>query len=567
MKSATKISLCLLLLAAPLRAQTPTDFAGWTARATELLNSPGEGENEIRRKWDQGTKATEAGKALMEAAKLAPDEATKFKTLDDAGAAFAKGNASRKEAAEAYGLARDVASIDPKERGRVGLEAATISGEVADYEKVVAIEGATNEQKAKAHAEIAVRDSIAKDNAGAADHYEIASRLDPTQANVWLGMASVNAQKITPATDAETMLDRVYKTWISWMESTKKTDDEIAGSRPYYLQNWARDLQAIGVSGRAITLWQEVGDNPKFSQPLRYDSLKNAATEAQKIKDYDKALLLWQKAGQINPTEYLRAQEVALGRSNAQLSKGDFAKSRDELSVLLTHPKVGNRDKEAILLAQSSLYFDEADALEKKNTPVAQVATSETAGIKVLNDVWAMPTSSEGALLQVVLAKVQRDLKKNKLTEAHEEVKTAISTFTARKFDVQWLQQLHILNGDVYRAEKQYENAMISYSTGIVQGDWNGTALVPNQAIYSAAISMLIEATDAKKFDEAHKVVDWLDKWRVPLDPTVLYKIELEVKAGNKEVARALITKNKPLIFQDDSKKKLAELETLANAN
>ncbi len=567
MPAVTKISLCLLLLAAPLRAQTPTDFAGWTAKATALLNAPGEGENDIRRTWDKGTKATEAGKAFLEAAKLAPDDAAKFKTLDSAGAAFAKGNASNQEAIAAYGQARDITSIAPEERARVGLEAAKLSGEIADYEKVVAIEKASDKQKAQAYAAIAVKSSVAKDDATAARSYLFAAQLDATQANYWLGLASVNAQRITPAKDAETILDSVYKAWIAWMESGDKTPDEKVSARPYYLSNWARDLQKIGASERAIALWQEVGDTSKAADQLRYDALKNAANESQKLKEYDSALLLWQKAGQVPPASYLRAQEVALGRSNAQLGKGNYSQTRAELGVLLVHPKVGALDKEGILLTQSGLYFDEADALEKKNAPAAQTAPLEAAGTKILDDLWAMPTASEAALLQVVFKRVNRDSKKPDYTAAHNEVKAGIEKFTARGFAMEWLQQLHILNGDVYRQEKQYTNAMISYSTGIVRPQWNGTSLVPNQPIYSAAIGMLTEATAAGNFDEARKVVEWLDKWQVPLDPTVLYKIELEIKAGNKETARDLITKNKPLIYQEDSKKKLAELETLANAN
>ncbi|RYX83253.1 hypothetical protein EON83_15410 [bacterium] len=567
MHSAIKISLCLLLLTVPLQAQTPTDFAGWKAKATELLNAPGEGENEIRRKWDQGTKATEAGKALMEAAKLAPDAAAKFKTLDSAGAAFAKGNGSNREAIEAYQQARDITSAPPEERARVGLEAAKLSFDIADYEKVVAITGASDKQKAQAYVEIGLKSGVVKDFNRAAQSYEMAAKLDKTKANSYLDSASVYAQQMTPVANGEAMLDSVYKAKLKLIDESERTDDEKATSRPYVLANWARDINAIGVSERASTLWQQAADSPKATEQLRYDSLKNAATAAQKSKDYDGAFTLWAKVGKIANDSYLSAQEVALGRSDALLSKGEYTKTRDELGTLLTHPKAGPREKEGILLTQSSLYFDEADALEKKPAPAEQIAASEAEGVKMMDTLWAIPTTSDAAMLQIMVKKTERKLKKKEYVAAHELVSAGITKFTERKLGTEWLQQLHILNGDIYRGEKQYASAMISYSTGIIRQGWDGAALVPNQPIYNAAIGMLSEATEAKKFDEARKVVEWLDKWQVPVDPTVLYKIELEIKAGNKEAARELITKNKPLIAQEESKKKLAELETLAFAN
>jgi hypothetical protein len=517
------VAFCLsALLAVPALAQTYTELEN---KANEMLKLHKQNKgNGVTTPWDQKDAAFQAGDIWMQAATLAADDQQRFHAYDQAGLAYGQAQTLGKDAQEAYRLARDIATINPVERARVGLEVARRERTFANYEFVATLAGATAEQRGHAYAEMAATFIVAANtdpqlNAKAVEYRQLAAaqyaKHDLGKADTELGMASVAALKIPDNKQAVGAVDQVFQALLALPFSEHKAMREARVKI-----RWADSLAKLKENDRALALWTSVGGSSAFSADQREEAWLKAAELYQSLKQIDAALNAFDAASKLRSENFVFSEKIA----NKKLQLLDAAKRPEQslgvLSKLAQHPQIRPERREELQLEQARRLF-------KMGKP----GDAET----LLAGIAAAPHQAGESILQVTAVRAQGLLDKSDLAGARKAVEAGLAQLTSAQFNQQY-RSLQMLSGQLYQHEKQPLKAFEAYSTACRISD---TVCQPNAQLVSLAEQALKSALADKKLDEASQIVADFDlSWQAHPIMKSLFKARLNIASGNAEAAK-----------------------------
>lgn len=549
----TSLSLCLAAwLCVCALAQSYDELQ---TKATALMQKHQYNKNNgVKTPWDQKDAAFQAGDLWMEAAKLAKDDKQRFHAYDQAGAAYGQAQTLGDDAIKAYVLARDLTTIDPVERARVGLEVARRQRTFANYEFVAKLEGATPEQRGQAYHEMSSTFLTATDpgqKAKVVEYRQLAAaqyaKYDLMKADTELGMASVTALEIPDQAQAVASLDSVYKDLAAL---PFKEDKELREARLKI--RWADGLAKLKNPQRALALWKEVGSNTKFDADYREDAWLKAAKLYEAQAQVDAALEALEAASKLRPENFVFSEKIAKEKIRLLDAAKRLEPSVAVVAKLSQHPQVRPEKREELKL-------DQARRLYK----LGQAAEAE----KVLAAITAAPAQGGASVYQVAAVRAQAMVDKKDLAGARKIVDAALIELKQPNMD-QIYRATEVMSGTLYRQEKQYLKAFQAYSIACRLNDGFSQ---PSQQLLDHVDQTLKEALLAKQFDQARGVVDGVVKtWQVnPIIP-LLFRARLAAATGDKVAGQEAVSQARAQLklqyygekLEADLAKEINELET-----
>lgn len=513
-----RTAIALLLLSLPLYAQS---FESQADQATRLLQQFRlDKGNGVKTPWNERDKASLAGDAWLEAAKLATTDAQRFTAYESAGLAFAESQALGDDALKAFRLARDVTGASAEQRARAGILAARRSSTREEWQQVVSLAGATPQQLATAYHEIALTYLVpakadASLNLKVVQNYEKAAeqmlRYDARAADTELGMATVVAQSIPNQSEAVATLDRLYKTLLALPLSP----DQKALRNSRLESSWAAGLQKLKALDRAVATWERVGKNPAYPAEQREEALVKAAETLQSQGKPEAALVALQAATPLRADNFVfstRLAEKKLALLDAQKKPAEALKV---VQALAKHPQVTAAARESLQLAQARYLFR-----------MGKAAEAETA----LAGLWSAPPRGAESLYQVIATRAQDAVDRKDFSGAHAHLDTGLARFQEIQANPA---RLTYLNARIYATEKNYTRALECYAACCT----TAAGITPSETVQKEVRQLLAQALQEKRNAEAQAIATAVASWRV--DPMVPALMQAQVAAASGDAASA----------------------------
>lgn len=515
-------SIILLGLTLGSSAQT---FEQLKARAVELLLQHDQDKAKgVKTSWDEKDKAYQAGDLWLEAAKVASDDRQKFEAYDSAGEAYGKAQTLGKESLNAYLLARGIPSIPDPERARVGWEVARRSHQRSDYEFIVGLKRATDEQKAAAYKEIGSSYIVAsKDEPklkyNIVENYLLSgfeyAKFDARKAEVILGMATVNALEIPDQTLAVKQLDKVNQ---ARLELPLEDKDSI--HKAMVELSWAKSLSKLAAHERAASLWRSIGRNKAYKSDFREEAWLALADLYHTQKKLQPALEALDAAAKERSDNFVFSEKIA----NKRIALYDQAKLPADAAAVLKslsdHPKASAQKREQLRLNLAQRLY--------------QLKRDSEAN-RLLTELLEKPAQGPETTLQVTNISAQHAVDHKDLGLAREIVDSGLAQLAQSRADEQW-RRLKVVSGNLYQNQQDYSAAFQAYSDSCQAYDGFCT---PNNQVVNLTHTALKAAVQEKKLDQAKAIVEGLaQKWRVHPIIGAVFRARYQVAANDREGAR-----------------------------
>lgn len=566
------------LITAPVLAQTappPTNYAGWMTRGREFLASPGEGENEIRRNYDRDvTKPRQAGEAFAQAGALATTDAEKYEAWNQSGLAFKKALNSE-GIYKAFSTIRQLKGITDEQRAQAAYEAAKAFIQVnynrpkeqkrpdqvvAEFKTLFDLPRVPGPLAAQGHQDLAMVYAQDQRFLEAAIEYEKAAALDPKAAEQALEFGTANLRKVVPSGQTLTVLDRLYKLRLSTGKTVDTADQEKArGWTRYYKKQWADDLLMQGAPVRAIALWIEVANDPGTNAADRYDLLLRVATTYDAQKDYPAAQAAYDRLRQLPGLSFERTWKAVQGRANAFANAKDYDKARSEMRRILDTPNVSADAKVYALMQIGDYHRIQANEFRAAKTKLEQASIQDQLAIQQYEAALVLPGATSVALKDAVVARAQAEMDQGRTAGAHTQIQRGLEMLKGQPIEL--LQELRKSDAVIYRAEKDYTNAMASLSLASVRVTYLGSGYAPDQTTQTLAFQMYQETLQAKNWEAARIVVATLKTWGLNENQELLLLSQIELGAGNTTAAQPMMEKLSKAYLGPEDKKLYEELK------
>jgi hypothetical protein len=542
------------------------------ARGRGYLAAPGEGENEIRRKYDKSfNKPRQAAEAFSKAAPLAPNESARFEAWNEAGKGF-KDSYHFPEAYAAFSKARDVPDATAAQRAQAALDAAKTFQSVnysfakdkkqddvvvAEFKKLFAIPNAPKEVLALGHRELGSFYHSKEKYLEAALEYEAAAPLVPSTADSDFDSATYNVEKLPPSPQTLAIIERIYKTRLTMGKSASQTDPaNAAGWRKYYRRQWAEALIKQKAPARAIAVWNEVANDATIPLQDRFEVLQKIAQTQQDAKDYTGTVATYERIRSLPGVKFSQVQVATYGKVEAYENAKSYSKARDQLASLLTNAEATVDQKANALIKIGSLHRAEANQLRVATAKAAQPAASEKEAIASFEAALATEGISNQTKYSALLERIQVEADGKRMQAAHDQVTRGQQLFKTEAA-IGYLRGLQKVNARLYRFEKDYTNALASLSLASFQSTPQGVGYRPDAETQQLASGIYQETLANKNWDAARQTVAELQKWGLMENDRLLMLSRIEVEAGNFEVARPMLQKLPEWYTKSDAHKKV----------
>lgn len=519
-----KTALLLLCLAGPLWAQS---FESQAAQATRLMEQHKfDKGNGVKTPWSERDKASLAGDAWLEAAKLATSDAQRFHAYESAGLAYADSQTLGDEALKAFRLARDVAGAPGEGRARAGIAAAYRAHTRAEWELLPAIAGATPQQLAKAYDEIGKSYIVdAKKDPGLnlkiVEGYEKAAeqmaKYDPQAADTELGIASVVAQSIPKGPSAIVTTDRIYKTLLALPLSP--TQKPLRNSMIEL--RWAEGLFKVGAGERAVSLWRAVGKNATYPVDQREQAYLKAAEALKGQGKVDQALAALAAAAGPRGDNFVFRSKVAEKQLELMEAEKRYADELKVLQALTSHPKLPADRKETLLLEQARVLYK-----------LSKNKEAET----LLAPLWTSPPRGGESIVAVAVTRAQAAIDRKDLARARLEIEAGRTRLGELKAPTQ---QLDYVSARLYVAEKRYGKALEAYAACCT----TNLGVNPSPQVFQEVRNMFAQALQEKKLEEARAIVQAVAGWRVEAIYQSLMAAQLAAATGDAAAGNAALAR------------------------
>lgn len=554
--------------APPVTAMPLTDdFAGWMAKGREYLAHPGEGENDVRRKWDKSfIKPEQAAKAFLEAAAKAPGAEAKFEALNEAGKSF-RSSYKFERAYEAFIKARDL-RVAADLRAQAALDAATTYQTVnnglkkeerkpdlvvQEFNLVQGIPGAPVAIRAEAHRLLGLYLAIEKRYMGAILEYEAAARLDPLKAEANINSAIGNLSHLEPSPEAVAIVDRVY-TFSLNLRASKITDPNDAGiGERLARKQWASQLLRLKAAARAVQELTKVANDPRLPATDQYDALKSLAATQREAKDFKGALATYDRTLAIANLAFFRLKETAYSKAEVQANSGDYVGATTTLEKLSSNPQAQPDNKGEFFQQIAKIHNFQAKNLAAANkgaNVTKQLSDARQAYAAGLN----VPNLSSQAKLSLITDWSIFEAEHGNFVAAHQQVQNGLELFKTG-FPL-YQQSLYKTDARIYGAAKEYEKAMAS----LVMASLVKTNAYDRE-IGTLSMDLYHHALGEKQWDSAKHIVDVLVRTGLSEPDKLLMLAQIETEAGNKEAARAHLAGLAGKYLFGDKKKLYDELK------
>lgn len=519
-----KSALVLLLLTRLAWAQ---NFESQASQAASLLQQHKQDKaNGVKTPWSSRDKASLAGDAWMEAAKLASTDAQRFQAYESAGLAYADSQTLGDEAMKAFRLARDVAGASGEERARAGILAARRAHTREEWELVTALAGATPEQLATAYHEIGLSYlTPAKTDASlyvkVIEGYEKAAaqmvKYNPQAADTELGIASVTTHSLPPSAATTAVVDRVYQSLLALPLSP----DQKAMRNARLEISWGGSLEKVKAPDRAIALWEKVGKNTAYSAERREEGWVKAAEALKAQGKIDRALAALQAATPLRADNYVFSSRLAEKKLDLLLAPKRYAEALQVVQTLARHPKLPAARKETLLLEQAKYLF----RLSKTREAEA-----------LLTPLWQTPPRGGDTIYQVSTIRAQAALDRKDPAGARREVEAGLARVGELRAAPN---QLNYISAKLYVAEKNYAKALEAYASCAT----TAAGVIPSETVVNEVRQMFQQAIAEKKLAEASAISQAVSSWRVDRILPPLLQAQLAAASGDSATARAAIAR------------------------
>lgn len=520
-----KTALLLLFLAGPLWAQT---FESQSAQASALLQQhKQEKASGVKTPWNTRDKASLAGDAWLEAARLAGSDAQRFQAYESAGLAYADSQNLSDDAVKAFRQARDVAGAAGADRARAGILAARRTRTRAEWEAVAALAGATPQQLATVYSEIGLTYlQPAKTepalNLKVVEYYEKAAQqmaqYDAQAADTQLGMATVLAQSIPDGSVAAATEDRLYKTLLALPLSP----DQKALRNARLEISWGSSLEKVKAFDRAIALWEGAGRKQGYAAEYREEAWIKAAELLQKLGKIDHALADLQAATPLRADNYVFSSGLAQKKLDLLDAHKRWADSLKVVEALARHPKLPAEHREPMLISRARYLL----RLGKSKEAAA-----------VLTPCWQNPARGGTTIQEIALLRAQDAVDRKDFARARLEIDAGLARLRELKASTQ---QLEYTSARLYSAQKQYLKAVEAYAACCTTAQ---LGVAPSDQLWNEVRQMFNLALSEKRVGDAQAMVQALTSWRIdPIYPPLL-QAQLAAASGDAPGARASLAR------------------------
>ena len=544
-----KTAILLLFLTGPLWAQT---FESQSAHAGALLQQhKQEKASGVKTPWSTRDKASLAGDAWLEAARLASSDAQRFQAYESAGLAYADSQNLSDDAVKAFRQARDVAGAAGADRARAGILAARRTRTRPEWEAVATIAGATPQQLATVYSEIGLSylQPAKADpalNLKVIEFYEKAAQqmaqYDAQAADTQLGMATVIAQSIPTVAEAAATEDRLYSTRLSLPLSP----DQKALRNARLEISWGSSLDKVKAFERAIARWEGVGRNRSYAAEYREEAWLKAAELLQKLGKIDRALADLQAATPLRAENYSFSSGLAQKKLDLLDAQKRWADSLKVVEVLARHPKLPAEHREPLLISQARYLM----RLGRRQ---------EAAGF--LAPCWRNPARGGTTIQEIALLRAQDAVDRKDFAGARQEIDAGLARLRELKAPTQ---QLEYTSARLYSAQKQYLKAMEAYAACCTTPQ---LGVAPSDGLWKEVRQMYNLALSEKRLSDARAMTGALAAWRIdPIYPLLL-QAQLAAASGDAAAARAALARCRQELkrfyglTKESLEKELADLE------
>ncbi len=509
-----KTALLLLLLAGPLWAQT---FESQAAQATQLMQQHKlEKGNGVKTPWSERDKASLAGDAWLQAAQLATTDAQRFQAYESAGLAYTDSQTLADDALKAFRLARDVTGASGEERARAGIQAANRARTRAEWELVLAVAGATPQQRAKAWDEVGksyiVESKKAPElNLKIVEGYEKAAeqmaQYDPRAADTELGIASVVAQSIPQKATAVAAIDRIHKTLLA----LPLNPEQKALRNAMIELRWGDGLLKVGANERATGLWLAVGKNTAYPADQREEAYLKAADAWKAQSKVDQSLAALAAAAPLRGDNFVYRAKIADKQLELMEAHKRYADELKVVQALAKHPKLPADRKETLIVEQARLLYK----LARKKEAEA-----------LLLPLWTQPPRGGDSIYSVAVTRAQAAIDGKDLVRARLEIEAGLARLREMRAPTQ---QLEYISARLYVAEKKYTKALEAYAACCT----TNVGVQPSAQLFQEVRNLFQQTLQEKRLEDARAIVQAVAGWRVEAIYQALMTAQLAVATGD----------------------------------
>jgi hypothetical protein len=567
--------LVIFCLSIPVQAQT--DYDGWMQKARDILNDPVADKTGINQTWQLGLNKVRAADALVEAAKLAPDETKKFDAYFQAGDLF-RSESKSEGAAKAYAAARDIKAGPIDKRAEAGYYAAVnfqqfdfgrgkgkqVPAEVfAEYEKALAIVGAPPATQVKILEKYAYYLERQERLWESAQHSRKAAELTPpsfekmpSEQDMHYYRAASNAAKLPPTAETRAFVENIFKAQLKARQTFYAgKPKELSLSESMLKDSHAKRILAMGVPERAFTLWTEIGSDTNRDRVQRYQSFKLMAEEQKKLKLWPSVIKTWDTAVKIPDLPWMWVKESTEGKAEGYGEQNDFKNARLQYEELLNSPQCTESEKSQFKFALGKYYVQENTFLLPTKPALATPARNEAE--KIFSALLANPTTNYNIQLDSVKQLAQLELNSKNTDGAIRQLEQELSRFDKAHPAF----GKHILNtiARIYLSQGKYTETLASLQRSSENSKIPGFIGLDSEG-RQIALSAHTQASKAKNWAEAEKIVSSMEKWIWDKTEILFLRLQNAVETKNFAAARTYVNEIGLITYLSvNNKKKLEE--------